>query len=104
MALTPHSAPSFVLRDVAPADLADLQETAVHLASVNLPNDREALERIIDVSVQSFSGQLPKADRCFVFVVRDEARGIVVGTSMIFAQHGSRRARPPCAQPSRTWP
>jgi arginine N-succinyltransferase len=27
-----------------------------------------------------------------VFVVRDEAKGRVVGTSMIFAQHGSRRA------------
>ena len=85
-------APAFVLRDVAPDDLPDLQETAVHLDSVNLPNDREALARIIERSQQSFSGQLPKADRCFVFVVRDEARGRVVGTSMIFAQHGSRRA------------
>jgi arginine N-succinyltransferase len=84
--------PAFVLRDVAPDDLPDLQETAVHLDSVNLPNDREALSRIIERSQQSFSGQLPKADRCFVFVVRDEARGRVVGTSMIFAQHGSRRA------------
>ena len=82
----------FILRDVAPDDLADLQETAVHLDSVNLPNDRDALARIIERSVQSFSGQLPKADRCFVFVARDEAKGRVVGTSMIFAQHGSRRS------------
>ena len=92
MALTPPVGPPFVLRDVAPDDLPDLHETAIHLDSVNLPNDREALARIIERSVQSFSGQLPKADRCFVFVVRDEARGRVVGTSMIFAQHGSRRS------------
>jgi len=83
---------AFLLRDVAPADLEDLQEAAIHLDSVNLPNDREALRRIIERSEQSFAGELAKADRCFVFVVRDEATGRVVGTSMIFAQHGSRRA------------
>jgi arginine N-succinyltransferase len=82
----------FVLRDVAPADLDDLQAAAIHLDSVNLPDDREALARIIDRSVQSFAGQLPLAERCFVFVACDEATGHVVGTSMIFAQHGSRRA------------
>jgi arginine N-succinyltransferase len=82
----------FRLRDVAPADLDDLAEAAIHLDSVNLPDDRDALARIIDRSVQSFAGTLPKADRCFVFVVRDEEKGRVVGTSMIFAQHGSRRS------------
>ncbi len=81
-----------MLRDVAAADLDDLQAAAIHLDSVNLPDDREALARIIDRSVQSFAGQLPPAERCFVFVARDEATGHVVGTSMIFAQHGSRRA------------
>jgi len=86
------AAMSFLLRDVASADLDDLQEAAVHLDSVNLPNDRPALERIIARSCESFAGTLPKADRCFVFVARDEAAGRVVGTSMIFAQHGSRRA------------
>jgi arginine N-succinyltransferase len=92
VALKRAPAVPFVLRDVAPGDLDELQETAVHLDSVNLPNDRDALARIIERSVQSFSGQLPKADRCFMFVARDEAEGRVVGTSMIFAQHGSRRA------------
>jgi arginine N-succinyltransferase len=92
VALTPPAAPSFVLRDVAPEDLDDLEQTASHLDTVNLPDDRDALARIIERSVESFSGRLPKADRCFVFVVRDEAKGRVVGTSMIFAQHGSRRA------------
>jgi arginine N-succinyltransferase len=92
VALKAQAGPSFVLRDVAPEDLDDLEETAVHLDTVNLPNDREALARIIERSVQSFSGHLPKADRCFVFVVRDEVKGRIVGTSMIFAQHGSRRA------------
>jgi len=92
VALNAAAALPFVLRDVAPGDLDDLQETAVHLDSVNLPNDRDALARIVERSQQSFSGQLPKADRCYVFVARDEAKGRIVGTSMIFAQHGSRRS------------
>ena len=69
MALKPGAGPPFLLRDVAPGDLDDLTATAVHLDSVNLPNDREALARIID-----------------------RAKNLIVGTSMIFAQHGSRRA------------
>jgi len=83
----------FIVRDIALEDLDDLQRAAVHLDSVNLPDDRDALAAVIDRSQRSFSGELPVADRCFVFVVADaDGRGEVVGTSMIFAQHGSRRA------------
>jgi hypothetical protein len=38
----------FLLRDIAPADLDDLQKAAVHLDSVNLPDDRPALSAIIE--------------------------------------------------------
>jgi arginine N-succinyltransferase len=82
----------FLLRDIAPGDLDDLQRAAVHLDSVNLPDDREALAGLIERSRASFAGELPVGDRCFVFVAADADRGEVVGTSMIFAQHGSRRA------------
>jgi arginine N-succinyltransferase len=82
----------FLLRDIAPRDLDDLQRAAVHLDSVNLPDDREALAAIIERSRASFAGELPVGDRCFVFVAADADSGEVVGTSMLFAQHGSRRA------------
>ena len=88
----------FLLRDIAPADLDDLQKAAVHLDSVNLPDDRPALAEIIERSRGSFAGELPVAERCFVFVAAQlgdgggAEPGDVVGTSMIFAQHGSRRA------------
>jgi arginine N-succinyltransferase len=86
----------FLLRDIAPADLDDLQKAAVHLDSVNLPDDRVALAAIIERSRASFSGQLPASDRCFVFVAAeattDGRAGEVAGTSMLFAHHGSRRA------------
>ena len=88
----------FLLRDIAPADLDGLQKAAVHLDSVNLPDDRPALAEIIERSRASFAGELPVAERCFVFVAAQledghgVERGEVAGTSMIFAQHGSRRA------------
>lgn len=83
----------FVLRDIAPEDLDDFQRAAAYLDSVNLPDDRAALAALIERSCRSFAGELPVADRCFVFVAAaTEGRGEVVGTSMIFAQHGSRRA------------
>ncbi|HEY4395655.1 MAG TPA: arginine N-succinyltransferase [Polyangia bacterium] len=86
----------FLLRDIAPADLDGLEKTAGYLDSVNLPDDRPALAAIIDRSRASFASTLPVADRCFTFVaVEARARGVSgepVGTSMIFAQHGSRRA------------
>lgn len=86
----------FLLRDIAPGDLDGLEKAAVHLDSVNLPNDRAALAEIIERSRASFAGQLPVADRCFVFVAAEldagGRPGEVAGTSMIFAQHGSRRA------------
>ena len=63
---------------------------------MNLPDDRAALAAIIERSRASFAGELPVADRCFVFVAAEpgagDGPGEVVGTSMIFAQHGSRRA------------
>jgi arginine N-succinyltransferase len=82
----------FLFRDIAPGDLDDVQRAAVHLDSVNLPDDRAALARIIARSRASFAEELPVADRCFVFVVTEGRDGPVLGTSMIFAQHGSRRA------------
>jgi len=84
----------FVLRDVSPGDLEDLHAAARHLDSVNLPDDRERLRQLIEVSGQSFAGQIEVAARRFVFVLVDQEQspGRVVGASMIFAQHGSRRA------------
>jgi arginine N-succinyltransferase len=84
----------FVLRDVSPGDLDGLHAAARHLDSVNLPDDREHLRQLIEVSVQSFAGEIEIAARRFLFVLVDQEQSParVVGASMIFAQHGSRRA------------
>ena len=88
----------FLIRDVAPEDLDDFQKAAVHLDSVNLPDDRDALAQIIERSRRSFAAiasgaaEPPAKDRCLVFVAAALDGSGVVGTSMIFPQHGSRKA------------
>jgi len=82
----------FVIRDARAGDLDGLEAVARHLDSVNLPNDRARLATLIADSEASFAGRREVADRQFLFVLTEAATGTVLGTSMIFAQHGSRRA------------
>ncbi len=65
---------------------------AEHLDTVNLPADRGHIETILDKSEKSFGGELPVGEREFLFVLEDLAKKQVIGTSMIYAQHGTRRA------------
>src|SRR5689334_7001562 len=82
-----------LLRDARPSDLRSLSRLARVLDTVNLPHDPAALAAIVAESVRSFSGRIrDPLRRRYVFVA--EARGRVVGTSMIVAQHGTRES--PC--------
>ncbi|MGE0870395.1 MAG: arginine N-succinyltransferase [Kofleriaceae bacterium] len=65
---------------------------AEHLDTVNLPADRGHIERILDRSERSFAGECEVADREFLFVLEDLGKQRIIGTSMIYAQHGTRRA------------
>lgn len=65
---------------------------AEHLDTVNLPHDRKVIEGILDRSERSFNGELPASEREFVFVLEDQDKGAIIGTSMIYAQHGTKRA------------
>ena len=65
---------------------------AEHLDTVNLPADKKHIEGILDRSDRSFAAALPVPDREFLFVLEDLAKQRIIGTSMIYAQHGTRRA------------
>ena len=88
----------FEIRALLPGDEVALHRVAVHLNSVNLPNDRERIQEIVDLSFRSFSGAIQqKREREYVFVLVDcdkEAAGgdAIIGTSMILAQLGRRGA------------
>lgn len=65
---------------------------AEHLDTVNLPHDRDVINGILDRSERSFSGELPVSEREFVFVLEDLTKKTIIGTSMVYAQHGTKRA------------
>lgn len=65
---------------------------AEHLDTVNLPADRKHIEGILERSERSFAEAVPVVEREFLFVLEDLAAGRIIGTSMIYAQHGTKRA------------
>lgn len=81
----------FVIRDARNGDLEGLLALAAVLNTVNLPNDRGALEQLLDLSVRSFSGRVRSPlRREYLFVMEDTDTGALVGTSQVIAQHGTR--------------
>ena len=82
----------FRIRQSYRDDVDQVLAVAEHLDTVNLPADRASIEGIIARSERSFSGEVPIVDREFVFVLEDLANKRIVGTSMIYAQHGTKRA------------
>nr|HEX4319088.1 arginine N-succinyltransferase [Kofleriaceae bacterium] len=65
---------------------------AEYLDTVNLPADRTHIEGILDRSERSFAEEMPVGDREFLFVLEDVEGKRIIGTSMIYAQHGTKRA------------
>lgn len=83
----------YEIRGAEPSDEEQLLAIARHLDTVNLPDDRDAIRRILDLSQRSFSGDLKRPERReYVFVLVDREKGRLVGTSMIVAQLGRRDA------------
>jgi arginine N-succinyltransferase len=82
----------FRIRQSYRDDVDQVLAVAEHLDTVNLPHDRHHIEAILDRSERSFAGEPPAADREFLFVLEDLAAKRIVGTSIIYAQHGTKRA------------
>lgn len=82
----------FRIRQSFRSDIDDILDVARHLDTVNLPADRGHLEGILDLSSRSFDGEAEPPEREYLFVLEDTEADKVIGTSMIHAQHGTRRA------------
>lgn len=79
----------FTIREVRPKDLDGLLELAGFLDSVNLPANRESLRRKIARSRDSFAAKIESPFRReYTFVMEGLRSKKLVGTSMLFAQHG----------------
>ncbi|MFZ5892153.1 MAG: arginine N-succinyltransferase [Myxococcota bacterium] len=82
----------YEVRGAMRSDEDELLALAAFLNTVNLPNDREHIRRLLDHSERSFQGEVPKNHRKFVFLLRELGAERSVGTSMIVAQLGRRDA------------
>ena len=83
----------FVLREVQPRDLEGLYELSRHLNSVNFPHDRRVLRQLITKARRSFKGiETDVAHGQYMFVLEGSESGRIVGTSMVFGQHGTPEA------------
>jgi arginine N-succinyltransferase len=82
----------FRIRQSYRDDVDQVLAVAEHLDTVNLPADRTIIEGILDRSETSFTAEVPPAEREYLFVLEDLAQKRIIGTSMIYAQHGTRRA------------
>ncbi|HET9621748.1 MAG TPA: arginine N-succinyltransferase [Kofleriaceae bacterium] len=82
----------FRIRQSYREDVDQVLAVAEHLDTVNLPADRGHIEKILERSERSFSEAVPIVDREFLFVLEDLEHKRIIGTSMIYAQHGTKRA------------
>jgi len=82
----------FRIRQSYREDVDQVLAVAEHLDSVNLPAHRGHIEAILERSERSFAAVVAPHEREFLFVLEDVAKQRIIGTSMIYAQHGTRRA------------
>ena len=82
----------FRIRQSYREDVDQVLAVAEHLDTVNLPADRGHIEKILELSEKSFAEAVAIPEREFLFVLEDLSTKRIIGTSMIYAQHGTKRA------------
>lgn len=79
----------FIVRNVEEKDLSDLYGLARQSSLVSLPPDRSILKNLIQSSLRSFSGQMPRENAVYVFVLEDRHKKKVIGESLVHSSCAS---------------
>lgn len=80
---------NFIIRDAKENDIDDIYALSALLNTINLPSDRSELVQVIARSQRSFSlEEKDSTQRAFLFVL-EAPTGKIIGTSQIFAKHGT---------------
>lgn len=79
---------NFIVRGAHTEDVEGLLQLARQFSLLNLPADKKIIAEKIAASEASFSGELPKEEAKYVFVVEDIEQKHVAGSSQIVAKHG----------------
>ena len=82
----------YEIRGASIEDEEALLALARELNTVNLPNDRPHIQRLLEHNQKSFCGDVAPKLRKFVFILWDRQTGRAAGTSMIVSQLGRRGA------------
>ncbi len=83
----------YEVRGALKTDEDQLLEVAHHLDTVNLPDDRDEIRDILKHASDSFTGAIKEPRRRqYVFVLVDDEKKKIIGTSMIIGQLGRRDA------------
>jgi arginine N-succinyltransferase len=80
---------SFIVRAVQREDLQSLYELARQFTLLNLPAEKRVIETKIERSINSFAGELSKAEAEYLFVVEDQEGDMIAGNSLILAKNGT---------------
>ncbi len=84
---------SFLIRPVALHDLDHLLQLSTSLSArgfLTLPTDPKDLKKLVRLSEASFAGKGEEPDQGeYLFVLEDQEKKKVVGSSMIIARHGT---------------
>ncbi|MCT4642350.1 MAG: arginine N-succinyltransferase [Bacteriovoracaceae bacterium] len=82
----------FIIREVKNTDLDDLFELSKKVFFINLPQDRNTINKKINDSIKSFIDPSTRlSDNHYIFVLEDQSINKVIGVSMIHAQHGTEK-------------
>ncbi|MBI4040906.1 MAG: arginine N-succinyltransferase [Deltaproteobacteria bacterium] len=80
----------FIIRSIQLQDLKQVNALSKMLNAINLSTDADELQKQIQKSMQSFSGELSKPEAEYIFCLEDVTSNRIIGTAMIIAQHGTK--------------
>lgn len=81
----------FLLRGVRLDDMEAIYRLAKMLNSINLPDNRKILNKLITISMKSFGSELAdRYDGRYLFVLEDTESGEVIASSQIIARYGTK--------------
>jgi arginine N-succinyltransferase len=80
----------YIIRQIETRDLETLYELSKIVYFINLPSDKEIIEKRIIRSIDTFqASNKPKENCLYIFILEDTSQGKALGVSMIHAQHGT---------------
>ena len=82
----------YLLRSVVEGDLEDLYKLSKLVTFINLPANKEVIQKKIKHSIDSFNRKSPSKDMSkdyYLFIIEDIETKEIIGASMIHAQHGT---------------